>query len=273
MTAPASVRLSHDHPGFADASYRTRRNQIAQLAHAYVAGGDIPRVAYSDSEHQVWSEIWRHLTPLHRSQVATPVRALIEQAQLPHDHIPQLADISVTLKRQTGFRLAPVPGLVPARQFLIQLADSEFLSTQYVRHASRPLYTPEPDVVHELVGHATTLADDRLARINRRFGAAALVADEATTLELIRVYWYALEFGVCREDGVVKAVGAGLLSSAGELARMAGAQLRQWDLEVMAESDFDTQDYQPGLFVAPSYAALLDDVERWLDGRTPNVHE
>jgi hypothetical protein len=37
---------------------------------------------------------------------------------------------------------------------LLLLRGRYFHSTQYMRHASKPHYTPEPDVVHELIGES-----------------------------------------------------------------------------------------------------------------------
>jgi phenylalanine-4-hydroxylase len=257
--------LTPDHPGFRDPGYRRRREAIAAIARRYRAGEPIPRVAYEQAEHAVWRRVWRELAPRHERWVARDLRDVLAALPLDRDAIPQLADVSIELSGRTGFRMAPVTGLVPPRRFFEALADGEFLSTQYVRHASRPLYTPEPDVIHELVGHAATLADPRLAAINRRFGQATRVADDDGLRRLERVYWFTLEFGVCREGEDVRAVGAGLLSSAGELDRLPRVPLHPWDLRVMATTDYDTTDYQPALFVAPSFDYMLEDLLAWLD--------
>ena len=96
-------------------------------------------------------------------------------------------------------------------------------------------------------------------------GALSNTADESTCEKLIRVYWYCLEFGLVREDGAVKAVGAGLLSSFGELGRFENeARLLPFDLEVIGRTPFDPTQYQSTLFVADSEAALLATLTDWL---------
>ena len=88
----------------------------------------------------------------------------------PTDRIPQLDEVSATLHGLTGFRYVAAPGLVELREFYSSLGDRVFHSTQYVRHPSQPLYTPEPDVIHEVLGHGNQLASPRFAAVTRAAG-------------------------------------------------------------------------------------------------------
>lgn len=251
------VELDPDHPGFRDAEYRARRNQIAELALNYQPGDAIPDAPYADNEHRVWQTIWDALRPAHQKHACAEYLAAIENLNFDHDRIPQLREVNQKVQAISGFRLEPVAGLVQPRVFLENLADGIFLCTQYIRHHSTPLYTPEPDVVHEIVGHGVTLACSQLAELNRMFGQAVKRTSSADQLEtLSRVYWFTIEFGVLRQDGALKAYGTGLLSSAGELEEMHQADLRPFDFASITGQTYDPTHFQPVLFCADSFDAM-----------------
>jgi len=259
------VHLDPDHPGFRDHEYRARRNAIAQIATSYRTGDPIPDAPYTELEHGVWQTIWKALGPAHREHACAEYLTCLDQLDFDTERIPQLGDVSRKVEAISGFRLEPVAGLVEPRVFLESLANGVFLCTQYIRHHSTPLYTPEPDVAHELIGHAVTLASPRLAEINRLFGKAVGRTTDARELDrLARVYWFTIEFGVLREEGQIKAYGTGLLSSAGELAEMHKAELRPLDVDAAANHVYDPTHYQSILFCAESFDAMDQQLRQFL---------
>jgi phenylalanine-4-hydroxylase len=248
------------HPSFADPIYRERRDRLAALAQRR----EPARIEYTTDEHATWQRVRARIDPLHRRHACAQVLAAQERVPLGTERIPQLADVSAMLAHASGFRLAPVAGLVAPRPFFASLARGTFLATQYVRHPSSPLYTPEPDVIHELVGHAATLVHPGIAEVNRLLGEAAAVADEVEMVRIERVYWYTLEFGLVEERGQLKAYGAGLLSSVGELAGyQQTARIAPWDLDEIGRTPYDPTSYQAVLFAAPSFTRMLVDVAAW----------
>jgi phenylalanine-4-hydroxylase len=262
------VKLDPDHPGFRDPVYLARRNGIARIALEYMVGQPVPRIEYSEDEHAVWRTVWHKLTPLHDRFACREYLESRNLLALDRTRIPQLADVNARLEPITGFKMIPVAGLVSSRVFLSNLGQRTFLSTQYIRHPSQPLYTPEPDVVHELVGHACTLCHPTLAGLNRLFGEAASQVSDAALIELERVYWYTMEFGLVDERGSLKAYGAGLLSSFGELERFLGAAaVRPFDPEEAAARPYDPTTYQAVLYRVPDFATLAADVRAWLATR------
>src|ERR1043166_2311072 len=259
------VQLDPDHPGFRDAEYRARRNQIAQLAMNYQPGDPIPDAPYTNDEHRVWQTIWRALRPAHQAYACSEYLNAIKQLDFAEDRIPQLREVTKRVQAISGFRLEPVAGLVQPRVSLENLADGVFLCTQYIRHHSTPMYTPEPDVVHEIVGHGVTLACPQLAELNRLFGQAVKRTESPEALEkLSRVYWFTIEFGALRENGSMKAYGTGLLSSAGELEEMHEAELRPFDLDAASSQAYDPTHFQPVLFCADSFAEMYQTLRNYL---------
>jgi phenylalanine-4-hydroxylase len=120
-------------------------------------------------------------------------------------------------------------------------------------------------VVHEIVGHAVTLASNRLAELNRLFGQAVKRTSSLEALNrLSRVYWFTIEFGVLRENGALKAYGTGLLSSAGELTAMHNAELRPLDFETASRHEYDPTRFQPVLFCANSFDVMYESLRQFL---------
>jgi phenylalanine-4-hydroxylase len=258
-----TVEFAVDHPGFADPVYRRRRDEIAAAARDLPEGAEPRHVAYTDDEDRTWHTAATALSELHQRYACAAYLDGARRLNLPTDHVPQLAEVSRRLQSLTGFRFHASPGLAPIREFYGALADRRFLSTQYVRHPSVPLYTPEPDVIHELIGHANALADPRFATLYEAAGAAGRRASDEELCRFSRTFWFTLEFGVVREGGDLKAYGAGLLSSFGELNVFADAELRPWDPDEMAVTDYDIDVYQPVLFEAPDFDTVVDDLTAW----------
>jgi phenylalanine-4-hydroxylase len=259
------VELDPDHPGFRDSAYRTRRNAIAALALDYRSGEPIPKAPYTEQENELWRVIIDALAEAHAKHACGEYLASLETVDLPRHRIPQLAEVTDRVQSLSGFRLEPVAGLVSAHAFLASLSEGVFLSTQYIRHHSAPLYTPEPDVVHEVIGHAVTLASPRLAELNRLFGEAMKRAQSEEDIEkLSKIYWFTIEFGVVREGGALKAYGAGLVSSAGEMEAMGRAEIRPLDFQQMTEQFVDPTNFQPVLFCAESFDELYLSLRSFL---------
>jgi phenylalanine-4-hydroxylase len=263
-----SVELPEDHPGVSDLAYRARRAAIADTGERYRSGDPIPDVEYTPEEDHVWRVVSRELGAKHRRYAC---RAYLDGAAaltLPTERVPQLREVDERVHALTGFHIEPVPGLVPTMVFYGALARRTFLSTQYIRHHSVPFYTPEPDVVHEIIGHANMLANPVLADLYEVAGRASVrVADHDDKLQFFsRVFWFTLEFGVLHEDGELKAYGAGLLSSFGEIDVFRAAEVRPWDIEQMGTLDYDITKYQPVVFAAESFDRMVEDLTAFFDG-------
>jgi phenylalanine-4-hydroxylase len=261
------VHLADDHPGAHDPDYRRRRNEIAAGALAWKPGEPIPQVEYTESEHEIWRTVSRELALKHERLAIRAFREAKAALALPEDHVPQLDEVSAGLKPLTGFEFHPAAGLVPLDEFYGSLADRIFHSTQYLRHDSSPLYTPEPDIVHEVIGHGNLLADPQIAEVKRLAGEAARRCETAEGLQyLADVFWFTIEFGVMHEEGELRCYGAGLLSSYGEIEEFRGADIRPVDFHAMATLEYDITHYQPILFACDGMGELTERVGGFFAG-------
>ncbi len=255
------VHLGENHPGFTDAAYRARRAEIAAAALGHRAGEPLPTIDYTDEEQEIWRLVSAELAPKHERYAHSEFLAAKAALDLPTDRVPQLHEVTERLEPLTGWSYTAAPGLVPLREFYADLGRRTFNSTQYLRHPSQPLYTPEPDIIHEVIGHANQLASPRFAAITEAAGAASgrLETDEAMQF-VADVFWFSIEFGVIAEDGRTKAYGAGILSSFGEMDEFGHMDIRPLDLRVMGTLNYDITAYQPVLFRADGLDHLEDVV-------------
>jgi phenylalanine-4-hydroxylase len=259
--------LHVDHPGASDLEYRKRRDYIASLAKKFRESGVITDVDYTEEEQGIWRHVAAQLEELHEKYASPFYLRAKKELGITNDRIPQLSAMSKRLTETTGFRLAPIEGLVDTRAFLSWLSYRVMLSTQYIRHTSRPDYTPEPDIVHEIIGHQPMFTNPAFADYSQFVGHGARRANDQQLEELGRLYWFTVEFGLVDHEGETKAYGAGLLSSYGELehAFSSDVERRPFDLKQVINHDYTYSDMQPVLYVIPSYAELKEATRKYIE--------
>jgi len=294
--------LAPDHPGFHDEHYKKRREEIASIANSFREGdGRLPHIEYTAEEVATWKAVYERLEVCHAKWACNEFKdvfpELKAEAGYGPEQIPQLQDISDYLQSRTGFRLRPVCGLLSARDFLNALAFRTFCSTQYIRHGGNPFYTPEPDVCHELIGHVPLLADPHFAEFTQKVGLASLGAPDEAIVRLANIYWFTVEFGLVKNmqpdpfdsdpGSRVKVMGAGILSSFGEMEWSASAQpseecrqmggiardypalskpaLREFMPEDAAVQPYPITTYQPMYFVGESLRSMKDLIGDYCD--------
>jgi tyrosine 3-monooxygenase len=262
--------LPKGHPGEGDPSYIARRSALSGLvASATANGGALPDPQYTEAETRVWRAVMDRLANLHEIHAASVYLNGFRRLGMSALRPPVPGSLARELHRETGFGLVLTDGLLDARVFLTHLGQRRQPCTVYLRHGSRPDYTPEPDLVHEAIGHAPMLTDPHAARLNEVIGTAAAVASQAQLQALLRLYWFTLEFGIVEERDGLRAYGAGLLSSFGELPHaFSDAVVRKpFKLGEVIAQDYAHDHMQDVLFVAPGLARVLAEIERWLGSR------
>ncbi len=182
--------------GFQDLDYRRRRDEIALMAPPLNSGEPPKIVEYTPTECETWATVFDKLTALYPTHACREFVAVIDDIGYRRTPCPS-SPMSVGSSPQGPVSaLQPVAGLVSAREFLGALSRRVFCATQYIRHHSEPLYTPEPDIVHELMGHAPMLAIPEFADLSQKIGEGSLKADDAQVEQLATLYWFTIEYGV-----------------------------------------------------------------------------
>jgi len=260
-------QLELDHPGASDEAYRVRRDHIASLAKNFRETHVITDVEYTDEEQKVWQIVATRLEELQAKRASEFYLDAKSKLGISTERIPQLSEMNKRLGELSNFRLAPIEGLVETRAFLSWLSYRTMLCTQYIRHPSRPEYTPEPDIVHEAIGHIPNFTNRDFADFSQFIGHGARIATDEQLEELGRLYWFTVEYGLVEENGELKAYGAGLLSSFGELenAFTDNVQRRPFDLEQVINTSYDYSDMQPILYVIPSYNYLKETTRKYIE--------
>ena len=175
--------------------------------------------------------------------------------------IPRFDAVSRKLKARTGWEIVAVPGLIPDDAFFTHLANRRFPVTVWLREPAEFDYIVEPDVFHDFFGHIPLLFDRVYADHLHEYGKGGLKAMRLDAVKfLARLYWYTIEFGLMSTPSGVRAYGAGLLSSGGELAYCVDdprPQRLRFALERIMRTEYQIDRYQERYFVIDSFDQLL----------------
>ena len=203
------------------------------------------------------------LTPLHQQWGSEIFLNGVSELALSETSVPQLVDIDEKLESKTGFRVVPAEGLLAGNSYFQHWSHGEMPCTQFLRHSSNPAYTPEPDIVHDVLGHVPPLMNHQFCEVIRAFGRLSTECSHEEMVALIRFYWFTVEFGLIHEQGELKVLGAGLLSSIEELPRALGGSVSRqpFSLARVIDTDFNPNDLQQQYFVLESLDQLQEAVE------------
>lgn len=239
-------------------STRPPRGDYARAAADYTCPQN---TAYTDAEH----DRYRRLYQRQSAQVQAFACAAFIEA-LPclgaHERIPDLQEINERLYPATRWELVAVPGLIPGLPFFRLLARRKFPVTDWIRSPEEFDYIVEPDIFHDLFGHVPLLFDPVFADYVQRYGQGGLKAWDLGACELLsRLYWYTIEFGLIRQNNGLRAYGAGILSSAGELpyaVQSPRPQRLPLRLAHTMRRRYRIDSYQSTYFVIDSFRQLFD---------------
>lgn len=218
--------------------------------------------SYTPQEHDRWNRLAARSADVLRERACAEYRDAMARLDLSGGGVPDMARLSDVLEPMTGWRLVPVAGIVPDWAFFEHLANRRFPAGAFIRPEHELDYLEEPDIFHDIFGHAPLLTNPAYAAFSERYGQAGLRALETGNLNyLTNLYWGAIEFGLVREAGALKLFGAGLMSSSAEAVFALddpSPNRLAFDLERVMRTDAFIDDFQRTYFVIDSFEALLD---------------
>lgn len=262
----SELELEPGHPGRADLAYVARRRALFEACRQHRLDGlGPPLIDYSDEEIRIWREVSPRLDELHERHASRIYLQAKHELGIEACEIPQLRLLSGQLAEETQMHLVPAEGPLPYRTFYSYIANRGFPVTQFIRHGSHPEFTPEPDMIHDCLGHVPPLMNRDYAELLTLIGKAAVGTPRGEeVLALKRFSWFSIEFGLIEESGETKVFGAGILSSTGEIPFSLSDHVRHrpFQTDEVIATDYDPSRMQDLLFVIPSFAFLRREAEQ-----------
>ncbi len=217
---------------------------------------------YTSDEHALYRRLFERQSKLVPRYACPEWIEAIASLDAAHE-IPRFEVVTKKLKRKTGWEIVAVPGLIPDDAFFTHLANRRFPVTVWLRRPEEFDYIVEPDVFHDFFGHVPLLFDPVYADHLHEYGKGGLKAMRLDAVRfLARLYWFTIEFGLMNTRDGVRAYGAGLMSSGGELAySVEDPKPRRlpFDLERIMRTEYLIDRYQERYFVIDSFAQLMRD--------------
>ena len=225
---------------------------------------------YTEAHQDVWRRLYARQSALIEGRACETFARSIESLARSGfaDAIPRFDEVNLALAAATGWRVVPVPGLLPDQVFFEHLANRRFPVTVWIREPEEFDYIVEPDLFHDFFGHVPLLFDQKIADYLQAYGAGGMKALHLDALAyLARLYWYTIEFGMLQEHGQLLAYGAGILSSPGELRFVSDSRGRderhharfiRFDLLRVMQTQYMIDDFQQTYFVIDSFDRLIE---------------
>jgi len=218
---------------------------------------------YTPEQHSLWGElVQRRMAQLKECACREYLDGWSVLGLKP-ERIPRLPVVSELLEKRTGWRVQPVSGFMPSRAFFEMLQARQFPTTTWLRSRESMDYTPEPDILHDALGHLPMFAEQRFADAVAEYGRVCYAMESEEKLERMgRLFWYTFEFGLIRQDGAVKVYGSGIASSQAECTNVlsGGCEIRDFSVAEVLNTTVKVDEIHKRLFAINSFSETLNAV-------------
>jgi len=225
---------------------------------------DQPWESYSRTDHETWATLFRRQGEILPGRACQEFLENQKRFGMSADSIPRFNELNEILIKSTGWTLVGVEGLLPELTFFDHLANRRFPVTWWIRKPEQIDYISEPDLFHDLFGHVPLLLNPVFADYMQAYGQGGVKASNVSQealVNLTRLYWYTVEFGLINTKEGLRIYGAGILSSKGEsihcLESKAPNRL-EFDLKRIMRTRYRIDTYQKTYFVINDYEQLFE---------------
>ncbi len=219
---------------------------------------------YQAEDFEVWSILYNRQLGFLRGRVYDRYFDDIAALGFTAEEIPRFDRTSERLEELTGWTLYPVEDYVEPADYLALTATRRQPATTFLRSMDELDHCKRPDIFHDVFGHGPLLMIPGYSEYLISLSTLALehVDDEEIVGLIANFNKWVSEFGLIECAGEVKAYGAGILSSSGELDHALGGGARQVPADVgeMVATPHQRAELQPQYFVIPSFRWLRDAV-------------
>ncbi len=226
---------------------------------------------YTPHDFLVWKTLYDRQMNILTPNVSAAYLDALKTIAFTDSKIPDFEQVAAILKPLTGWSLEVVPNISPTPTFFKFLSQKKFTATCWLRSMDQLDYLEEPDMFHDVFGHAPLLSNQPYVDFFKGMSDIALThIDNQDKIDLLgRLYWFTIEFGMIREHGKLKIYGAGIISSKGETMHCLSEKTTHlpFDVETIMNTPYRTDILQEKYFVIDSFEQLynsLPEIEAYL---------
>lgn len=225
---------------------------------------DQPWARYTRTDHEVWATLFARQQALLADRACREFLDNQRRMGMAADAIPKFEDLNRALRKATGWELIGVEGLLPELTFFDHLANRRFPVTWWIRKPEQLDYLAEPDLFHDLFGHVPLLMEPVFANYMAAYGRGGVKAHAIgpeALVNLTRLYWYTVEFGLIRQHGALRIYGSGILSSKSESIHCLESPAPNrigFDLTRVVRTRYRIDSFQKTYFVIDSFGQLME---------------
>lgn len=222
-------------------------------------------IDYGQEGHDTWKTLYTRQHAHIQNRACDEFIQGLELVGFNSQEIPQHSFVTESLSRFNGWGVEQVAALIPASEFFQLLSLKKFPAASFIRRHVDLDYIMEPDIFHEFFGHCPLLTLKPYADFMHAFGRIALKAAPRDRVQLFRLFWFTIEFGLIQTPQGLRAYGGGILSSFGETTYALESQIPKrvsFNAIEALRTPFRIDILQPIYFVIESFDELFHLIDQ-----------